>query len=46
MRHYRQNEWNPNKRTEPIKEALPFVAMLLGLAAFIGLLIWLIETLN
>lgn len=46
MRHYRQKDWNPYKRTEPIKEALPFIGMLLGLAAFIGLLIWLIEVLN
>ncbi len=31
-------------RTEGIKEALPFVLLLAGLAALIGLLIWLMES--
>ena len=32
-------------RIEGIKESLPFIALLAGLAVFIGLLIWLIENL-
>lgn len=44
-KHYHKPDWNPTSRAQGIAEALPFIALLAGLVAFIWLIIWLIENL-
>lgn len=40
---YRDGDWNPTKRADGLKESLPFIGLLGGVAALVGLLIWAIN---
>ncbi|MDF7817372.1 hypothetical protein P1X15_07195 [Runella sp. MFBS21] len=46
MKNKYNNNWSPQKRAKGLEEAWPFIALIGGVAALIGLLIWIIEILK
>lgn len=40
------SEWKPTKRADDFGSAWPFFALIGGVAALVGLLIWIIEILK
>lgn len=46
MKNDHKKDWNPTSRHDSLKDALPFLGLLLALAALIGGLIYIMEYLD